>query len=83
MKGKLMSEESIHAAAAAAAAPAASVPPATIAAATFLGFSPSEWLVYLSIFWILIQALAFIYERVSRIRRCIKQGKKEVKDEEA
>ena len=62
-------DNAIHTAAAAASAPAASVPPATVAAATFMGYTPNEWLVWLSIAWILIQALAFIIDKVLRFRR--------------
>ena len=69
-------DNAIHTIAAAASAPVASVPPATIAAATFLGYTPSEWLVYLSIGWIVLQMAAFVYDKVLRLRKACqeKQG---------
>lgn len=70
-----MKQDAIHAAAAAASTPAASVPPAMVAGASFLGYSPAEWLVWLSIFWIIVQATAFVWERVMRIRSACKERK--------
>lgn len=55
----------------AASQPAASTPPAAVAVATILGYSPSEWLVFLSILWVLIQISLAIYDRC-----CIKQGRR-------
>ena len=66
MKSKDAIEQGIHAV---ATAPVATIPPASVAAATFLGYTPSEWLVWLSISWILIQAVFFIIDRVIRFRK--------------
>ena len=66
----------VHAAAAAAATPAASVPPTTIAAATFLGYSPSELLVWLSIAWIVVQFIALVTDRILRWRKLCQQRAK-------
>jgi hypothetical protein len=63
----------IQAAAASATAPATTVPPATVAAMSFMGYSPSDWLVALSILWILVQFVALIVDRVLRFRKACKE----------
>lgn len=62
-------DQAIHAAATVASAPASTVPPATVAAVTFMGYSPNEWLVWLSILWILTQFTFLIVDRIIRWRR--------------
>jgi len=63
----------LHAAAAVASAPATSVPPATVAAMTFMGYTPNEWLVWLSILWIVVQFCALVVDRVLRWRKACRE----------
>ena len=67
-----MAQDSIQSMAAAASAPLATIPPTTVAAASFLGYSPSEWLIWVSIGWILLQATCLVIDRVLRVRKALR-----------
>ena len=69
-------DQAIHAVAAAAATPTASVPPTTVAAATILGYPPSELLVWLSICWIIVQFAALVTDRILRWRKMCREKEK-------
>lgn len=71
----MKSDELSHAVAAVASAPAATVPPATVAASAFLGYTPAEWLIWLSILWILVQFTALIIDKVMKFRKACQEKK--------
>ena len=68
-------DHAIHAVATVASAPAATVPPAAVAAMTFMGHTPQEWLIWLSILWILVQFTALIIDKVMKFRKACQEKK--------
>jgi hypothetical protein len=59
----------IHAAAGIASSPATTAPPATIAALSFAGVGLSDWLILLSIVWIVLQISFFLLDKYLKFCR--------------